>query len=314
MKTRNSFLCGAALFLGAALFTQSVQAQLNLTGTNYTQNFDTIGGGLPAGWSVRVSATTNALGTITTNYSADYKSWGDTKGEFGNCASAVSDAGTNFIGNENTQIQTNCLNRALAVRQTTSFGDPGAAFVLQIANTVGMSNLTFSVDLDMLRINPYSTTWTIQYAVGESPSSFTTLGNYPDPGVFGATTQTYNLGADANNSPANLWIRIAALSAATGSSSRDTFGIDNFCLSWEGNVVSTMLPSISRIILTNGKVQIDFSGDANDGPSSFALQCAGQIADAFSDTGATITQTDSGKFHAECAMNGPRQFYRIKRP
>ncbi len=36
MKKHVSYLCGAALFLGAALFNQSVQAQLTLTGTNYT--------------------------------------------------------------------------------------------------------------------------------------------------------------------------------------------------------------------------------------------------------------------------------------
>ena len=70
MKTKNSFLCGATLFLGAALFHQSVQAQLTLSGTNYTQNFDAISNGLPAGWSVRIDATTNSLGTVTNLISA----------------------------------------------------------------------------------------------------------------------------------------------------------------------------------------------------------------------------------------------------
>lgn len=314
MKTKNSFLCGAALFLGAALLNQSAQAQLTLSGVNYTQNFNAISNGLPTGWSLRTNATATTLGTITTNYNAKGKTWGDSGGEFGNCASTVANSGTNFTGGESSTIQGNCTNRALAIRQTASFGDPGAAFVLQIANTIGLSNLTFSVDLDMLRVNPYSTTWTIQYAVGNSPSSFTTLGEYPDPGVFGAMTQTYNLGADADNSSANVWIRIAALSAATGSGSRDTFGIDNSSLSWEGNGVSIIAPSISGITLNGGNVQIDFTGDPGDSPSSFILQCAGQLSDAFGDTDAAITQTGPGNFHAECAMNESQQFYRIKRP
>ncbi len=314
MKLTNSLLCGAALFLGAAWSCQSVHAQLSLGGSNYFQDFNVISNGLPEGWSLRIDATATTLGTIVTDYNPDGKTWGDTGGEFGNCASTVANSGTNFIGGESTTVQGNCTNRALAIRQTGSFGDPGASFVLQIANTLGLSNLTFSVDLNMLRVNPYSTTWTIQYAIGDTPSSFATLGEYLDPGTFGATTQNYNLGQGANNSSENVWIRIAALSSAVGSGSRDTFGIDNFSLSWEGNSASVMMPSILGIVLVDGNAQIDFTGDPGDGPSSFTLQCAGQPSDAFSDTDATITQTSPGNFHAECAVNESQQFYRIKRP
>jgi hypothetical protein len=314
MKINTSFHCGAALLLGAALLNQPAQAQLTLTGANYIQNFDAIGSGLPAGWSIRTNATATTLGTITTNYNASGKAWGSNPGEFGNCASTMSNSGTNFTGAEPPAIQTNCVNRALAIRQTSIFGDPGAAFVLQIANTVGLSNLTFSVDLCTLRTNGYTTTWTIQYAVGNSPAAFTTLGAYTNSSVFGATTETYNLGADANNLSSNVWIRIAALSAAVGSGTRVTFGIDNFSLSWKGNGVSIIAPSISRIVFTNGNVQIEFTGDSGDSPSSFTLQCAGRSSDAFGDTGGTITQTSPGIFRAVCAMNGSQQFYRIKRP
>ena len=315
MITNASFLCGAALFLGAALFNQSVQAQLTLSGTNYTQNFDTIAGGPPAGWSVRINATTNSLGTITTNYNAAGKTWGSTGGEFGNCASTVSDAGTNFIGNESTTIQSNCLNRALAIRQAGTFGgsDPGAAFVLQIANTIGLSNLAFSVDLCLLRTNGYVTVWTIQYAMGNSPVSFTFLGTYTNGSVFGPTTQTYSLGTNASGSSSNVWIRIAALTAATGSGSRATFGIDDFSLSWTTNGALVTQPSITRMILTNGTVQIDFTGNTGDGPSAFTLQCVGRCSDVFGDAGATITQTSPGHFRAVYPMNGSQQFYRIKR-
>lgn len=315
MKIHVSHLCGAALFLGAALFNQSVQGQLILNGTNYTQNFDAISNGIPAGWSVRISATTNSLGTITTSYNAAGKTWGSTSGEFGNCASTVDNSSTNFNGAESTAVQGNCTNRALAIRQAGTFSgsDPGAAFVLQLADTIGRSNLTFNLDMDLLHTNGYITVWTIQYAVGNSPTNFTTLGTYTNAVNFGATVQTYNLGADANGTSSNVWIRIAALSAATGSGSRATFGIDNFSLSWTTNGVSAAVPHISGIIVTNGNVQIDFTGDTGDSPSAFALQCVGRCSDSFGDTGATITQTGSGHFRAVCAMNGTQQFYRIRR-
>ena len=97
MNKNVSYLCGAALFLGAALFNQSVQAQLNLTGDKYTQDFNAISNGIPIGWSIRTNATAATLGGVTTNYSAA-KTWGDTGGEFGNCASTVANSGTNFYG------------------------------------------------------------------------------------------------------------------------------------------------------------------------------------------------------------------------
>jgi hypothetical protein len=313
MKRNTSYLSCAVLFLAVALFNQPVDGQLILNGINYNQDFSTLSNGLPVGWSVRLNATTNGLGT-NADFSTAAKTWADTKGEFGNCASTVANSGTNFNGTESTTIQPGCTNRALAIRQTGSFGDPGAAFTLQIANTIGLSNLMFSVDLDLLRSNSYSTTWTIQYGIGDSPSVFVTLGDFSDPGVFGATTRSYNLGADASGSSSNVWIRIAALSAATGSGTRDTFGIDNFSLSWTANGAPVVVPSVARIILTNGNVQIDFTGDTGDGPSAFKLQCIGRCSDVFGDAGATISQISPGHFRAVCAMNGSQQFYRIKRP
>ena len=313
MRKNTAFLCGAALFLGAALFQPSVQAQLVLAGTNYIQDFDTISNGIPVGWSVRISATTNSLGTVSTNYNAR-KTWSDTGGEFGNCASTVANSGTNFSGSESSTIQGSCTNRALAIRQTGSFGDPGAAFVLQIQNTVGYSNLTFSLDRCTLKTNGYATVWTVQYAVGNSPDAFTTLGTYTNSNNFGATAETYNLGSDANNASSSVWIRIAALSPATGGGSRATFGIDNFSLSWNAKTGPVTQPFITAIIVTNGNVQIDFTGDIADGVSAFKLQCVDRCSNGFGDTGAAVSQTGPGQFRIVYPANGAQQFYRIKRP
>jgi hypothetical protein len=315
MKRNASYSCCAVLFLSAALFNQSVQGQLTLSGTNYNQDFNTISNGLPAGWSVRLNATAASLGT-NANFPTAAKTWADQTGEFGNCASTVANSGTNFNGTESTSIQPGCTNRALAIRQTGSFGDPGAAFALQIANTVGLSNLTFSVNLCTLRTNGYTTVWTIQYAVGDSPTNFTPLGTYSNLANFGPTTQAYNLGANANGASSNVWIRIVALSPATGSGSRATFGIDNFSLSWNSSGASGSPPAISHFAVTNGQAQIDFTGSSTDGVGAFLVLAADQISGPYKEIGAgvTITQLNPGSFHAAAPLKGPQQFYRIKRP
>lgn len=315
MKRNTSYPCCAVLFLSVALFNQTLHGQLALNGPNYSQDFNVLSNGLPVGWSVRLNATTNSLGT-NANFPTAAKTWSDTTGEFGNSASTVANAGTNFIGNESTTIQGNCTNRALAIRQTGGFGDPGAAFTLQLADTVGLSNLTFSVNLCTLKTNGYTTVWTLQYAVGNSPTNFTTLGTYSNVASFGAAPQTNNLGANANNASSNVWIRIAALSPATGSGSRATFGIDNFSLSWNNSSSPGSSPAISHFAITNGQAQIDFTGSPTDGVGAFLVLTADQVSGPYTEIGAgvTITKVNPGTFHAAAPLKGSQQYYRIKRP
>src|SRR6478609_3233090 len=111
-------------------FATSSPGQVVLTGTNYTQNFDGIGAGLPVGWSVRTGASTSNLGTPAA-FNVAQVSWSSTTGQFANYASTVSDQGTNFLDTESLPVS--ATNRCPALRQTGIFGDPGAAFVLQIA-------------------------------------------------------------------------------------------------------------------------------------------------------------------------------------
>ena len=309
---------GKIIGVGASVvvFVTAAVAQVTLTGTNYTQNFNSISNGLPPGWSMRTNATKTSIGQPATFPTAK-KTWADTTGEFGNCAAAVSNTGTNFNGTESSTIQGNCTNRALAVRQTAAFGDPGAAFVFQITNTIGCSNFTFSVDLSLLKSNGYSTTWTIDYAVGNTPTLFTQLGTNSDPEIFSTANRSFALGNDADNQPENVWIRIAALDAATGSGFHDTFGINNFSLSWTTNnpfVVATIIPSIAAITINSGSIQIDFNAGTTDVPSAFLVVSSAEMAGAYADTGAVITSLGSGLFQATCPANGPQQFYRIKRP
>lgn len=237
MKTSARLYC-SLLALAAGLFLSlPAQAQLDLStlGTNYTQNFDSIGSGLPAGWTVNTGATASNLGTVASFVTAA-TTWATPTGNFRNCASAS-------IGSGGTQ--STATDRCPAVRQTGSFGDPGAAFELQISNTVGYVNFSLSLDLMMLSVQTFSTVWSIQYGIGGAPTNFTTLATYFDPGVFGTTHTNIAFQNVLDNQPTNVWIRIVALSAATGSGSRDTFGIDNFSLSWNTGTTSiTNPPSI----------------------------------------------------------------------
>src|SRR5262245_9511282 len=60
-----------------------------LTGTNYSENFDGIGSGLPPGWSVRTGASTTSLGTSAT-FSTAAAAWKSaTAGTFANFASVT---------------------------------------------------------------------------------------------------------------------------------------------------------------------------------------------------------------------------------
>lgn len=226
------------------------EAQVTLTGTSYTQNFDGISSGLPTGWTVRTGATSSALGTpaavsatVTTA-----TSWATTSGNFRNVASA-----DGLLSSATSTDQSNSTDRALGVRQTGSFGDAGAAFVLQLANTVGYNNFTLSFKLQSLDIapsspisaNPRQVTWTVDYGVGTTPTSFTTI----TTGTTNASSfnnNTVNVSVPISglaNQSDNVWIRIVALSASSGSGNRPTSGIDDFTLSYSSGGGTT--PSIT---------------------------------------------------------------------
>ena len=208
----------------------------------------------------------------------------------------MSNIGTNFNGTESATIQGNCTNRALAIRQTAGFGDPGAAFVFQIANTTGFSNLTFSVDLSLLKSNANSTTWTIDYAVGDTPVSFFSLGTNYDLGTFGTTNRSFALRTDADNQPNNVWIRIVALTATTAGGSRDTCGIDNFVLNYTSAATATPVP---LFIQNDGKNAVLTWSD-----TSFMLQAAPAVNGGYTNvSGATSPFTN--------ALDAPSKFFRL---
>jgi len=295
----------ASLIVTATLLAPASHGQIVLTGTNYSQHFDSLDLGLPPGWTVRTNADAISPGTpVIFNPAA--KSWGSAAGEFGNFASVTNNTGALAGYGDSAATQSAFTNRALGLRQTSSFGNPGAAFMLQLDNAVGLSNLVFTADLLMLRTNQASTTWTIDYAVGDAPDSFTTLGTFPDPNTFGATHVSYSLGSDADGQSESIWIRVAALASASGGGTSDSFGIDNVELSF----LSPAAPLITQdpVDSTNavhGAATFS-SGVAGNPPFGYQwykgltpLTNGGKITGATSDTLtiAPVLHADAGAYH-----------------
>jgi hypothetical protein len=94
--------------------------QYAITG-DYVQTFDTLGAGLPPGRSVYPGATGSSLGTAAT-FNPAATSWSSSLGQFANFASNVS-----LASSANASAQAASGDRALGIRQTGTFGDPGAS-------------------------------------------------------------------------------------------------------------------------------------------------------------------------------------------
>jgi subtilisin-like proprotein convertase family protein len=205
------------------------------SGTSYTETFDGIGTALPTGWTVFTGATATSRGTAAT-LTTTATAWNVTTAGFKNYASA--DGGTSA---DATATQSGRTDRALGVRQTGSVGDPGAAFELELANTAGKTNFSLSLKHQMLDVQTRSTTWTVQYST--SGTSWTNLGTYADPGTWGSTAGSYSFGSAIDNVGGPVYVRIAALAGSTGSTNRDTYGIDDVSLTWTNS--SSTAPTIS---------------------------------------------------------------------
>lgn len=224
-----------ALLLSALAIGSVAQAQLTLTGTSYTQNFDNIGTGLPIGWEVDSNATATGKG-IGIAYDTTKTNWSNsttTNGKFRNYAAKGS-----LPWNETTANQALATNRALGVRQVGTL-DSQLAFTLQIANTTGLSNFNLSFNLMSLdSTSPRVTTWRVDYGFGAVPSTFTAAtatGTLTTGGnTFSQSTINVNFGTALNNQTGPVWLRIVALNKTTGSGNRATTGIDDFNLTWTG--------------------------------------------------------------------------------
>jgi hypothetical protein len=197
-----------------------VVARLTLTGGVHRIGFDTLtASGLPDGVLVYTNAGPDSVGTMVT-FDPAKKAWNDSAGAFKNVASTSGLASDSSSGE-----QGGSADRALGVRQSGAFGDPGAAIVAGVRNAVGFEDLTVSMDLLMLAVSPRSTVWTLDYRIGDS-GAFAPLGAWADPGNWGGTRISTCL-PGTRNCRQPVYVRVVALDASTGSGNRDTVAVDN---------------------------------------------------------------------------------------
>lgn len=230
-------------FYGSRCPTASGGGSINLGTTSpFTINFDNIGTvGLPAGVYVKQEATSLDLGNEGTVFNGNFNAgtaWNQTSLGFKNYASA-----TGLASNSSSAVQNAATNRALGVRQTGTAGtggDPGAAFAFLLANTTGKSNLQMEFKLQSLDATTpaaRTTTWRVDYGIGQSPVAFSTVITSPSTlttafGTFSNTTVNVSFGSLLNNISQPIWIRIVALNPTTGGGNRPSSAIDDVVFSW----------------------------------------------------------------------------------
>jgi hypothetical protein len=243
------------------LLAFSVEAQVTLSTSPYNENFDNIAtAGVPAGFYIKYGATATSLGNDSTFQTRPVR-WRETSRGFKNYASAteVTDPGADSL------TQVTATNRTLGVRQVsgTNIWDPGAAFAFQITNTIGKFNFQLSFKLQSLDTSSArKTTWIVDYGIGASPASFTSVTTSPavlETGnkVFSNTTVTIDFGNALNDQSGPVWIRVWASTGSSGSGNRATTGIDDWSLSW------STTSSARDIIRDNNYVKL--SGQLNSG-------------------------------------------------
>ncbi|MBN8686034.1 MAG: hypothetical protein J0M10_03410 [Chitinophagales bacterium] len=233
-------------FTGTRCPTATGDGQISLGSTSpFLINFNNIGtAGLPAGVYVKQDANAGYIGNEATVYNVNFNTgtaWNQTSLGFKNFASA-----TGLTATSTSTDQTNSVNRALGARQTgtsSTGGDPGFAFAFQLANTTGKTNLQLEFLLQSLDASGTTvgrtTTWRVDYGIGDSPVNFTTVTTTPatlsttfGPGNFANTPVTVNFGTALNNISQKVWIRIVALSSTSGGGNRPSTGIDDVKFSW----------------------------------------------------------------------------------
>ena len=237
----------------------AAQAQLSITGSSYTENFNSIGSGLPTGWSVYTSTSVSTLGTAAT-FTTATTTWATTTvgTDFRNVSS------NNITYTTTGATQAANTDRALGWRPVGSDSatvTPGrtGAVMLTLANTSGYQNFSLSVDIFTVNITASSQTYVLEYRVGNT-GSFTTIGNYT---TAGTSTNAYDnpqtLTANSitlsalNNQSDSVYIRLRGTSSS-GSSNLDQIAIDNFSLSYAAIPEPSTYAAIAGLVTLIGVV------------------------------------------------------------
>lgn len=314
---------GVAGLALTALTAIDAQAQLTLTGTSYTQNFNTIGTALPTGWSVDTGATATVLGTdISTAFvgtPATNTAWNNVSGGFKNFASATAFA--NFAAGT-TALQTSETNRALGLRQVSAT-DSRVAFILKIANTTGLTNFDLSFKLQSLdsATSVRVTTWVVDYATGSSPTTFTpatVTGTMTTGGnIYSNNTINVDFGTGLDNKTGPVYIRVVALAPTTGTGNRASSAIDDYSLTWTGSATATNIQVVSKTPQGNGiplatnnlKVKFDNPIAAGTGQVQLFKSGSATAVSTFNVPSAGVTISDSTATFSSIALENNTRYY-----
>lgn len=242
-------------------FLTQASAQYQLSGSVYAEKFDGLSSGLPDGWQIDTNAKTAEVGgsalSSFTSVPGTTTRWNNTSGGFKNVASAN---GFTSFASATAALQLAATDRALGIRQTATLGDPGAAFTLRIDHTFRLSD--FEMDFRMQSLDSANgsktTTWLVQYAIGDDPGTFTTISSRITTGgnTFSNIPYKVSFGSALDDIRTNVWIRIVTLTATSGSGSRTTSAIDDVTLRWKGTAVPGYRPLLQTIAPANGATDV----------------------------------------------------------
>ncbi|MBS1586719.1 MAG: T9SS type A sorting domain-containing protein [Bacteroidetes bacterium] len=265
-------LCASAL----------AQSPYELLGHSYTQNFDGLAGGLPAGWAVYKNATTTSLGTQLT-FNTATTPWDQGSGQFSNYA-----AKDTFYAAATAAAQNASPNRALGVKPDASI-DTGTAVVFRIKNTKGLSSINFACNVMSLDLNAARYKyWYMDYGVGSNPTSFNTIA-----GSFLVGNNTFfqfpisvNLPSILNNQDSSVWIRIISYVPSSNSLVYPTAAIDDVNITWVGKPPVTVTYDSTNVPCYGGLTGAinNIVADGGTPPYTYALDSVAPNPPVFSNT------------------------------
>ena len=215
------------LLLIVGLVPGSLTAQVVLSGTSYSEDFDDLGSGLPSGWSVTTNASPSGLGDSSSITTSAVR-WGaaNSSGLFRNSSSSSIDSSSS------TDDQSANSDRALGWRPSLAAERDGA-ILLTVQNTLGLENFNLSLSVFTFNDVAASATYALEYGVGEA-GNFTQVGSTYNTGTeFSQTDYSVNsvtLSA-MNDQSDTVYIRLRG-TTSSGTGALDGVGIDNFSLTY----------------------------------------------------------------------------------
>jgi hypothetical protein len=225
------------LIVSTLAVVATAAGQVNLTGISYTENFNSVAAGLPAGWTVHTTTTASMLGSPG-NFTSTATTWaaGTALTDFRNVAS------DNIAFGSASGIQSSDPNRAMGWRPLAAATDArSGSIMLTIANTEGFQDFALSVRVFTGNDSATSSqTYLLEFRVG-STGNFTPLATYltPTTGATGFNAQTFTVNPTAlamlNDQPDVVSFRLRG--TATSGTLLDSIALDDFSLTYSAVAV-----------------------------------------------------------------------------